>query len=182
MKEVKDEIVKALTGKLTEIADAVVKEIGEKPTEKPAETPVTPPAEKPVETPAVVPAVENEVLTKSLADLSAKVEELTKKLNEKPVETPAETTDLEKKQSEIKAGMVELVKAMGIDTNNVDVDFVIKEKKKGTVVAEDNTPEDADEDEDDGDSLSKELSELEPEQKKEALDHYFKSMIFPKKS
>ena len=185
-KVTKDEIVKTLTGKLSEIADAVIKEVNEK---APSNPPATPPVEKTATPPAENAPTGNEVLTKSVADLATKVEELSKKLNAPtpPAEKTAEekTADITKKQGEIKAGMLELVKSMGIDTENVDVDFTVKEKKKGTIVAK-SEKFDKSEDDDDPDNseelLNKELSELEPEQKKEALDHYFKSLIFPHKS
>lgn len=182
----KDEIVKALTGKLTEIADAVIKEIKEKPADGDTVEPTKPAeGEKPVvpETPAEPTPGETEV-TKSISDLSKKVEELIKQLNAKPTaEKTAE--ELAKKQADIKAGMIELVKSMGIDPENVDVDFVVKEKKKGTVADDENFSKkvSGDDEEDEGDDeLTKELNSLDSDQKKEALDHYFKSVIFPGKS
>lgn len=184
----KDEIVKALTGKLTEIADAVIKEIKEKPADGDTVEPTKPAeGEKPVvpETPAEpTPGAGETEVTKSISDLSKKVEELIKQLNAKPTaEKTAE--ELAKKQADIKAGMIELVKSMGIDPENVDVDFVVKEKKKGTVADDENFSKkvSGDDEEDEGDDeLTKELNSLDSDQKKEALDHYFKSVIFPGKS
>lgn len=187
MSKTKDEIVKALTGKLTEIADAVIKEVKEKQADSdPVEPTKTAEGEKPVtpeKTPEAPTTPESTEVAKSISDLTKKVEDLTKKLNEKPdVEKTAE--DLAKKQADIKAGMIELVKSMGIDPENVDVDFVIKEKKKSAVPDAENFSKkvnDEDEDDEDVDELTKELNSLEPDQKKEALDHYFKSIIFPGK-
>ena len=192
-KELKDAIVGALTKKLDEIAGEVVKTIKtDNSTEKPGDK-----------------ANEGQsadvtAIVKSLNDLKAEIaklqkdaetteektettEETTEESTEETTETTEEKTEGEitKKQKEIKASMVELVKSMGIDPKNVDIDFTIKEKKKG-VHSDDNSfikknkNEDDEIDTETEGELEKAISGLDAEGKKEALDVYFKSMIFGK--
>ncbi len=167
--ETKNEILKVLVNKLTDIAEKAVKSIdanaaGTAGGETGSEA-------KPADKPDV---------NKQLTDLTNKITELEKKL---AAGIPDSKEELEKKQSEILAGVSSLIKSMNLNPEDLDVNFVIKEKKKGTV---ENTNTkfsksgDAEGENDDAEGesdLEKELSKLSPEERQEALNEYFKAVV-----
>lgn len=137
-------------------------------------------------------------IEKSISDLTAVVNSLSKTLAETPAGKEAELTG---KRSEIAKGMSELIKSMGINPDDVEVNFEIKEKKKGKVEddqngfeksladgeedeegagdeTEDEGIEDGDGEETEDEKLTKALSELSSEDKEKALNAYFKTVVF----
>lgn len=166
--ERKEAISKTLTDSLNKIAESAVEEMKksidapEKPEKTEAETNSTTQEDSNKNQEDVV------AIVKSLAD---KLESIETKLNAKP-----ETTEekISKSQGAVKEQVVELVKSMGIDPNNVDVNFVIKEKKKSEVNTEDG---DKFTNDNSGEDFEKQFEALPTEQKQEALSEFFKSVI-----
>ena len=172
MNELKEKVENQLMKSLGEIADAAVAEV------KAAE----------VKTVDPVPAVVEPNKVEGQDDLQKKYSELNEKfeaLSKKIAATP-EGNEVEINKNAAMDKINDLMKSMGIDPNNVEVDFVIKEKRKGTV---DNTDEkfsgsegnkDAEGEPVTNEQLSKELEGLNPEQKNEALNLYFKQVVLGK--
>lgn len=172
MNELKEKVENQLMKSLGEIADAAVAEV------KAAEVKTADPVPAAVE-PDKVEGQDD--LQKKYSELNEKFEALSKKLAAAP-----EGTEVEINKNAAMEKINDLMKSMGIDPNNVEVDFVIKEKRKGTV---DNTDEKFSGSEDDktaegepvtNERLSKELEGLNPEEKSEALNLYFKQVVLGK--
>ena len=189
--DLKDSIVKTLTDKLNEIAESVLESVKKEQTdnssvekEKVEKVDEKPKVEKSTDTKANEGNVSVMAdLVKSLNDVKEEIAALNKKAEPVKAESVLdEKAELQKKQDEIKSSMFELVKSMNIDTDNIEMDFIIKEKKKGSVDDDDAVIVKTKDDDDTVVSetdLEKNLMELEPEERKEALDVYFKNLVYP---
>jgi hypothetical protein len=176
--EKKETIAKSLTDALNKITESVMKQLETKPAEA-AKT------EKSAEAPAENIQTEKNLNTEVLdviKNLQSKIDTLEKKFDG-GVKTAEDVSkeNITKKKEEIQAGMVELVKSMGIDPANIDLNFVIKEKKKSEVeqvaTEEKNKFSKETSDNDSDDDLEKQLEGLSAEEKSGALNTYFKEFI-----
>lgn len=168
--EKKELVKKSLTDSLNDIVNGVMKQLDETKVESPVVT-----------EPVQVEAPKTETIEKSnttdesaelIKNLQNKIETLEKKF-ESVNKTDVDSN--EQKRQEIQKSVVELVKSMGIDTNNVDLNFTIMEKKKSEVSADDES--DKFQKDFDPKNLDTEFEKLSEEDKSEALTKYFKDFI-----
>lgn len=122
---------------------------------------------------------DSEIVT-VLKSLQAQVNTLTDKIDSgvKTAEDVAKDT-ITKNKAEVESQMIELVKSMGIDTDNVDVDFVIKEKKKSKV-SDDDSDDKFSKDEKfspDSEDFEKAFDKLDEDEKEVALGEFFKGLL-----
>lgn len=181
-----DAVVKSLTDSLNKITESVIKKLDEEPVKKPKDDEATPPDESKGKVEKNVDKKDdqenknqNSEVTELIKNLQTKIDALEIKLD-KGVKTAEDVAadNINKKKDEIQAGMVELVKNMGLDPENLDLNFVIKEKKKSEV---DDNKSDGDkfskENESDEDDFEKQFENLSDEERTEALNTYFKGFI-----
>lgn len=163
----KDAISKMLGEKLNTVADSIIKSL-EAPQEGESKSPKNEP-----ETPkpdANAPAAQTDV-HKAIADLTAAVEELKKSSKS---DTPAQSDDVKKEL--ITTTLKDFVKSLGLDMDNVDASIDVKEKKK-SVVEQDDKVEKYIGDKSEEIDLEKDFDSLNKDEKSEALDYYFKSIV-----
>jgi len=180
-KDQKDLVSKELNEKLSDITKSVVEKLSEtdvqpKPKAKAKEEVKEEKAEVVVEKNISDDVVKQ--MTDVLSNLQKQVNALSEKL-EKGIKSTEEVTkeSIDKKKEDVQAGMVELVKSMGINPEDVDLNFVIKEKKKGVIETEDDDKFKEENTDVESEDFEKQFDKLPEEERQEALTMYFKRFL-----